>query len=232
MKHGKNYRASSDKIEGDKSYTLDEAVTLLKDTATEKFDATVEFVANLGVDPRHADQQVRGTVALPHGTGKSVRVLVFADGEQVKEAEDAGADFVGLEEYVNKITKEGWTDFDVAIATPATMREVGKLGRFLGPRGLMPNPKTGTVTPNVKQAVEDVKAGRIEYRVDRAGVIHTPVGKSSFDEGKLRDNIQSVADALNRARPNSAKGTYMKSTFVSTTMGPSIRVDPASLKAS
>lgn len=230
MKHGKKYMAAAAKINRAKSYTLEEAVTLLKDTATSKFDSTVEFVANLGVDPRHADQQVRGTVALPHGTGKKVRVLVFADGEQIKEAEQAGADYVGLEEYVNKITKEGWTDFDVAIATPSTMREVGKLGRFLGPRGLMPNPKTGTVTPNVRQAVEDFKAGRIEYRVDRAGVIHTPVGKASFDPAKLLENIQSVADALMRAKPSSAKGTYMKSTYLSTTMGPSIRVDPGTLK--
>ncbi|MCA9410304.1 MAG: 50S ribosomal protein L1 [Candidatus Omnitrophica bacterium] len=230
MKHGKKYNEAAAKVDGKKSYSLEEAVVLIKETATAKFDSTVEFVANLGVDPRHADQQVRGTVALPHGTGKSVKVLVFADGEQVKEAEEAGADYVGLEEYVEKITKEGWTDFDVAIATPSTMREVGKLGRFLGPRGLMPNPKTGTVTPNVKQAVKDVKAGRIEYRVDRAGVIHTPVGKASFDAEKLADNIQSVAEALNRAKPNSAKGTYMKSTFVSTTMGPSVRIDPGSFK--
>ncbi|MCA9433586.1 MAG: 50S ribosomal protein L1 [Candidatus Omnitrophica bacterium] len=230
MKHGKKYNEAAAKVDGKKSYSLEEAVVLIKETATAKFDSTVEFVANLGVDPRHADQQARGTVALPHGTGKSVKVLVFADGEQVKEAEEAGADYVGLEEYVEKITKEGWTDFDVAIATPSTMREVGKLGRFLGPRGLMPNPKTGTVTPNVKQAVKDVKAGRIEYRVDRAGVIHTPVGKASFDAEKLADNIQSVAEALNRAKPNSAKGTYMKSTFVSTTMGPSVRIDPGSFK--
>lgn len=230
MKHGKKYEAAAAKIDHSKTYTLDEAVALVKESSPAKFDATVEFVANLGVDPRHADQQVRGTVSLPHGTGKTVKVLVFADGEQIKEAQEAGADYVGLEEYVEKITKEGWTDFDIAIATPSTMREVGKLGRFLGPRGLMPNPKTGTVTPNVRQAVQDFKAGRIEYRVDRAGVIHTPVGKASFDLNQLKENIQSVADALVRAKPNSAKGTYMKSTFLSTTMGPSVRVDPGTFR--
>ena len=231
MKRGKKYQAAANKVQRGKIYTLEEAVALVKDTSPSKFDATVEFVANLGVDPRHADQQVRGTVSLPHGTGKTVRVLVFADGEQVQEALQAGADFAGLEDLVEKITQDGWTGFDVAIATPSVMRVVGKLGKVLGPRGLMPNPKTGTVTPNVAQAVKDFKAGRIEYRVDRAGVIHTPVGKISFEKEKLLDNIRVVADALNRARPSASKGTYMKSTYLSSTMGPGIRVDPADLRA-
>lgn len=230
MKHGKKYVAAANKIQRGKLYPLEEAIALVKETSPAKFDATVEFVANLGVDPRHADQQVRGTVSLPHGTGKKVRVLVFADGDDVPAAKAAGADYVGLNDLVEKIQKEGWTDFDVAIATPNVMREVGKLGRVLGPRGLMPNPKTGTVTPNVAQAVSDFKAGRIEYRVDRAGVIHTPVGKVSFEAAKLRDNIKAVADALNRARPSSAKGTYMKSTYLTSTMGPGIRVEPADLR--
>lgn len=230
MKHGKKYNAAFAKIDHAKQYPLDEAIALVKETSPAKFDATVELTANLGVDPRHADQQVRGTVSLPHGTGKKVRVVVFADGEAVKAAEDAGADFVGLETLVEKITKEGWTDFDVAIATPSVMREVGKLGKILGPRGLMPNPKTGTVTPNVAQAVADFKAGRIEYRVDKGGVIHTPVGKVSFSATNLHDNIKSVVDALNRARPSVAKGTYLKSVFLSSTMGPGVRVDATELR--
>jgi large subunit ribosomal protein L1 len=230
VKHGKKYEAVAQKVERGKAYTLDEAVALVKDTSPTKFDATVEFVANLGVDPRHADQQVRGTVSLPHGTGKTVRVLVFADGDHVQAAQEAGADYVGLDDLVEKITKEGWLDFDVAIATPNVMRVVGKLGRVLGPRGLMPNPKTGTVTPNVAQAVQDFKAGRIEYRVDKAGVIHVPAGKVSFEAVKLRENVRAVSDALNRARPSSSKGTYMKAIYLSSTMGPSIKVDPAELK--
>lgn len=230
MKHGKKFKAASAKVDSAKQYPLADAVALAKETSPAKFDATVEFTVNLGVDPRHADQQVRGTVSLPHGTGKVVRVVVFADGEHVKAAQDAGADFVGLEDLVKRITTEGWTDFDVAIATPNVMREVGKLGKILGPRGLMPNPKTGTVTPNVAQAVQDFKAGRIEYRVDKGGVIHAPVGKVSFSNENLLDNIHAVSDALNRARPSSAKGTYVKSVYVSTTMGPSIRVDAGEIR--
>lgn len=230
MKHGKKFKAAQAKVDRTKQYTLDDAITLAKETSPAKFDASVEFTVNLGVDPRHADQQVRGTVSLPHGTGKVVRVIVFADGEHVKAAEDAGADHVGLDDLVKKITTEGWTDFDVAIATPNVMREVGKLGKILGPRGLMPNPKTGTVTPNVAQAVKDFKAGRIEYRVDKGGVIHTPVGKVSFSVQNLHENIHAVADALNRARPSSAKGTYVKSVFISTTMGPSVRVEPGEIR--
>ena len=227
MRRGKRYDAAIAKIDRAKMYVLKDAVALVKETSSTKFDATVDFVANLGVDPRHADQQVRGTVSLPHGTGKNVRVLVFADGGDAQAAKDAGADYVGLDDLADKIAKEGWTDFDVAIATPSTMRVVGKLGRVLGPRGLMPNPKTGTVTANVGPTVEAFKAGRIEYRVDKAGVVHAPVGKVSFDAEKLADNVRSLADALNKAKPSSAKGTYMKSTYISSTMGPSIRIDPA-----
>ncbi|KXK31763.1 50S ribosomal protein L1 [bacterium] len=231
MKHGKKYRSAAAKVDRSRQYPLDEAIALAKETSPAKFDATVEFTVNLGVDPRHADQQVRGTVSLPHGTGKVVRVAVFADGEHVKAAQDAGADFVGLEDLIQKITGEGWTGFDVAIATPNVMREVGKLGKILGPRGLMPNPKTGTVTPNVAQAVADFKAGRIEYRVDKGGVIHTPVGKASFAAEQLKENIHAVADALVRARPSSAKGTYINAVYLSTTMGPSVRVDSNEIKA-
>lgn len=230
MKHGKKYNAAAEKIDRTKLYDLDEGLTLVKDTSTAKFDETIDFVVALGVDPRHNDQQVRGTVGLPHGTGKTVRVIVFADGEDVQSALDAGADEAGLTELVEKITKQGWTDFDVAISTPNVMREVGKLGRFLGPRGLMPNPKTGTVTPNVAQAVQDFKAGRIEYRVDRAGVVHAPIGRASFELSALKENLQALVDALNRARPAAAKGTYMKTAFVSSTMGPSIRLDPSHLR--
>jgi large subunit ribosomal protein L1 len=230
VKHGKKFKAAQAKVDRTKQYTLDDAITLAKETSPAKFDASVEFTVNLGVDPRHADQQVRGTVSLPHGTGKVVRVIVFADGDHVKAAQDAGADHVGLDDLVKRITTEGWTDFDVAIATPNVMREVGKLGKILGPRGLMPNPKTGTVTPNVAQAVKDFKAGRIEYRVDKGGVIHTPVGKVSFSVQNLHENIHAVADALNRARPSSAKGTYIKSVYISTTMGPSVRVEPGEIR--
>jgi large subunit ribosomal protein L1 len=230
VSQGKKFKAAAAKVDRAKQYPLDDAIALVKETSPTKFDATVELVANLGVDPRHADQQVRGTVSLPHGTGKKVRVVVFADGDHVKPAQDAGADFVGLDDLIEKITKEGWTGFDVAIATPNVMREVGKLGKILGPRGLMPNPKTGTVTPNVAQAVADFKAGRIEYRVDKGGVIHTPVGKVSFSAQNLHENIKAVVDALNRARPSVAKGTYLKSVFLSSTMGPGIRVDAAELR--
>ena len=229
MRRGKRYDTAVAKIDRSKLYPLAEAVALVKETSSTKFDATVDFVANLGVDPRHADQQVRGTVSLPHGTGKTVRVLVFADGEDVQAAKDAGADYVGLDDMAEKIAKEGWTDFDVAIATPSSMRVVGKLGRVLGPRGLMPNPKTGTVTTNVGSTVEAFKAGRIEYRVDKAGVVHAPVGKVSFDPLNLAENVKALAEALNKAKPSSAKGTYMKSTYLSSTMGPSIRLDPSDL---
>jgi large subunit ribosomal protein L1 len=207
-----------------KHYTLEEAVPLVKQAGTAKFDETIEISANLGVDPRHADQQVRGTVVLPHGTGKSVRVLVIARGEKEKEAAEAGADFVGADEFIPKL-QEGWIDVDVIIATPDLMGEVGKLGRMLGPKGLMPNPKSGTVTFEVGKAVKEVKAGKIEYRVDKGANIHVPVGKKSFEEQQLLENIKVLITELLRAKPSSAKGRYLKSLSVAPTMGPSIKLD-------
>jgi large subunit ribosomal protein L1 len=224
MTRGKKYQAAADKVERLKFYSLEEAVPLLKEVGTAKFDETVELSANLGVDPRHADQQVRGTVVLPHGTGKTVRVLVLARGEKEKEATDAGADHVGADEYIPKL-REGWMDIDVIIATPDLMGEVGKLGRILGPKGLMPNPKSGTVTFDVAKAVKDVKAGKIEYRVDKGSNIHVPVGKMSFDEQKLLENIKVLVTELLRAKPAVAKGRYLKSVSLSPSMGPSIRLD-------
>ena len=230
MKHGKRYRAVAPAVEPPRVFPLAEAVEQVKAGATSKFDETVELAVNLGVNPKHADQQVRGTVVLPHGTGRSVKVLVFAKGEQVKEAEAAGADFVGAEDLAEKIQKENWLDFDVAIATPDMMRVVGRLGRILGPRGLMPNPKTGTVTTDLARTVKDFKAGKIEYRVDRAGVIHAPVGKASFSKEALVENVKELVQALVRAKPSAAKGTYLKSMYLSSTMGPSVRLDPAEVK--
>jgi large subunit ribosomal protein L1 len=227
MKRGKKYRDAAEKIERGRQYSLQEALPLIKEISQSKFDATIECVANLGVDPRHADQQVRGTVGLPHGTGRSVRVLVFADGADAQAAKDAGADYVGLDEYAEKIQKENWFDFDVAIAVPSAMRVIGRLGRVLGPRGLMPNPKTGTVTADVGRAVTEFKAGKIEYRCDRAGVVHAPVGKASFELPALEENVMALMGALMKARPSAAKGLYLKSVFISATMSPSIRIDPA-----
>lgn len=224
MKRGKKYTAAAEKIERLKFYSLEEAVPLLKEAGTAKFDETVELSANLGVDPRHADQQVRGTVVLPHGTGKTVRVLVLARGDKEKEAAEAGADHVGADEYIPKL-REGWMDIDVIIATPDLMGEVGKLGRILGPKGLMPNPKSGTVTFDIAKAVKDVKAGKIEYRVDKGSNIHVPVGKMSFDEQKLLENIKVLVTELLRAKPAAAKGRYLKSLSLSPTMGPSVRLD-------
>ena len=224
MKRGKKYKAAAEKIERMKFYSLEEAVPLLKGIGTTKFDETVELSANLGVDPRHADQQVRGTVVLPHGTGRKVKVLVLARGEKEKEAAEAGADHVGADEYIPKL-REGWMDIDVIIATPDLMGEVGKLGRILGPKGLMPNPKSGTVTFDVAKAVKDVKAGKIEYRVDKGSNIHVPVGKLSFEEQKLLENIKVLVTELLRAKPAVAKGRYLKSVSLSPTMGPSIRLD-------
>lgn len=225
MKHGKKYRDAVSKIDRMKQYTIEEAVPLLKQLGTAKFDETVEIAANLGVDPRHADQQVRGTVVLPHGTGKTVRVLVIARGEKETEAREAGADYVGADEYIPKIRDEGWMDVDVIIATPDLMGEVGKLGRTLGPRGLMPNPKSGTVTFDVAKAVKEVKAGKIEYRVDKGSNVQVPVGKLSFDEQALLENVRVFVGELIRAKPASAKGKYIKSLSISPTMGPSIRLD-------
>lgn len=227
-KIGKKYQEAAKLIE-DKLYDAEEAIALVKKTATAKFDETVEVAVRLGVDPKYADQQVRGAVVLPHGTGKSKRVLVFAKGEKVKEAEEAGADFVGSDELVTKI-QGGWADFDVAVATPDMMGTVGRLGKILGPRGLMPNPKVGTVTMDLTRAINEIKAGKIEYRTDKAGNIHAPIGKVSFDEEKLLGNFHTLIDTLNKVKPAAAKGQYMRSVTVSTTMGPGVKVNP--LKAS
>ncbi len=224
-KHGKKYQDAVKEINRPSPLEPAEAISLVKKTAPAKFDETVEVAVRLGVDPRHADQQVRGAIVLPHGTGKTPRVLVFAKGEKHKEAENAGADYVGAEDMTEKI-QAGWLDFDVAIATPDMMGAVGKLGRILGPRGLMPNPKTGTVTFDVERAVKDAKAGKIEFRTDKAGIVHAPIGKVSFEPEKLTENFQTLIDILVRSKPASAKGTYLKSITVSSTMGPGIKINP------
>ncbi|GAA4873188.1 50S ribosomal protein L1 [Paenibacillus vulneris] len=223
-KHGKKYLEAAKLIDADAVFEPLEAIELVKKAATAKFDETVEVAVRLGVDPRKQDQAVRGVVVLPHGTGKTKRVLVFAKGEKAKEAEAAGADFVGDQDMINKI-QQGWFDFDVCVATPDMMSEVGKLGRILGGKGLMPNPKAGTVTFDVAKAVQEIKAGKIEYRLDKAGQIHAPIGKVSFDAEKLADNFRALVDALNRAKPAAAKGVYLKNIAVSSTMGPSARVN-------
>ena len=225
MKRGKKYTEAAKLVDRATQYDVAEAISLVKKTAVAKFDETVEAHIRLGVDGRHADQQVRGAVVLPHGTGKTVRVLVFAKGDKVAEAEAAGADFVGGEELIPKIQNDGWFDFDVVVATPDMMGVVGRLGRVLGPKGLMPNPKAGTVTMDVTKAVNDIKAGKIEYRLDKANIIHCPVGKVSFSEEQLADNFNTLMDAIIKAKPASAKGTYMKSVTVATTMGPGIKVN-------
>jgi large subunit ribosomal protein L1 len=226
-KHGKNYRNGVAKVEP-RPYRLREAIETLKQAAYAKFDETVEIAMRLGVDPRHADQMVRGTVVLPHGTGKSMRVLVFAAGEKIKEAEDAGADFVGGDELVEKING-GWMDFDAVVATPDMMRAVGRLGKVLGPRGLMPSPKAGTVTFDVNRAVFDIKGGKVEFRVEKAGIIHGRVGKKSFSVEQLEANSRAFIDAVLRAKPAAAKGKYVKSVHVTSTMGPGIALDEASV---
>ena len=223
-KHGKKYLEVSKLIEIDKSYDPEEALELLKKTGTAKFDETVEVAFRLGVDPKHADQQLRGAVTLPNGTGKTKRVLVFAKGEKIKEAEAVGADHVGSEELVQKI-QGGWFDFDVAVATPDMMGVVGRLGKILGPKGLMPNPKVGTVTLDVAQAVQEIKAGKIEYRTDKAGNVHLPVGKLSFDADKLVDNYFTLLDTIVKAKPAASKGQYIRNITLSTTMGPGIKVN-------
>ena len=225
MKRGKKYTEAAKMIDRAAQYDVAEAVSLVKKTAVAKFDETVEAHVRLGVDGRHADQQVRGAVVLPHGTGKTVRVLVFAKGDKATEAEAAGADFVGAEELIPRIQNEGWFDFDVVVATPDMMGVVGRLGRVLGPKGLMPNPKAGTVTMDVTKAVQDIKAGKIEYRLDKTNIIHVPIGKASFTEEQLADNFQTLMGAINKAKPASAKGTYMKSVTVTSTMGPGIKVN-------
>src|SRR5687767_9526291 len=229
-KHGKKYNAAAEKLEPGKKYNLEEAVEKVKEIAFAKFDETVELTVWLGVDPRKADQLVRGTIVLPHGLGRSKTVLVIAQGDKIKEAEEAGADFVGGEDMVNKI-KEGWLDFDAVVSTPDMMRLVGGLGKVLGPRGLMPNPKTGTVTFDVKTAVKETKAGKVEYRVDKTGVIHVPVGKVSFSSEKITANAKALIDAVIKAKPATAKGKYVKKVNVATTMGPGILVDPMSVGA-
>lgn len=225
MKRGKKYTEAAKLVDRATQYDVAEAISLVKKTAVAKFDETVEAHIRLGVDGRHADQQVRGAVVLPHGTGKTVRVLVFAKGDKVAEAEAAGADFVGGEELIPRIQNEGWFDFDVVVATPDMMGVVGRLGRVLGPKGLMPNPKAGTVTMDVAKAVNDIKAGKIEYRLDKANIIHCPVGKASFTEEQLTENFNTLMDAIVKAKPASAKGTYMKSVTVTSTMGPGIKVN-------
>ncbi len=230
MPRGKKYKDAAKLLERSKLYDPAEAIGLVKQTATAKFDETVEAAIRLGVDPRHADQQVRGAVVLPNGTGKTARCIVFAKADKAKEAAEAGADAVGAEDLVQRI-QEGWLDFDVAVATPDMMGMVGKLGRILGPKGLMPNPKTGTVTFDVKNAVREIKAGKIEYRTDKVGIIHAPIGKVSFDEGKLLENFLVFMEALIKAKPAGAKGQYLKSVTVASTMGPGIKVNPVRLTA-
>src|SRR5215831_66185 len=225
-RHGKKYRAAAEKINAGGKYNLDEAVKTLKDIAFAKFDETVELTIWLGVDPRKADQLVRGTLVLPHGLGKNKTVVVIAQGDKIREAEEAGADFAGGEDLVNKI-KGGWLDFDAVIATPDMMRFVGGLGKVLGPRGLMPNPKTGTVTPDVKTAVKETKAGKVEYRVDKTGVIHVGIGKVSFGGEKIRDNAQALLEAVVKAKPATAKGKYVKKVNLAATMSPGVLMDEA-----
>lgn len=222
-KKSKKYRAALELLEAGKLYTAEEAVELVKKTATAKFDETIEMHVRLGVDPKYADQQVRGAIVLPHGTGKTKRVLVFTKGEKVQEAEKAGADFIGAEDLADKI-KGGWFDFDVAVASPDMMGVVGKLGKLLGPRGLMPNPKLGTVTPDIAKAVAEQKAGKVEYRTDKAGNIHCPIGKASFENDKLKENYQTLLDTLIRVKPAAAKGQYVRSITLSATMGPGVPI--------
>ena len=227
-KRGKKYSEAAKLVDRSKAYPINEAVELVKKTSFTKFDASVEVAFRLGVDPKKADQQIRGAVVLPNGTGKTQRVLVFAKGPKAKEAEAAGADYVGDSEYINKIT-QGWFEFDVIVATPDMMGEVGKLGRTLGPKGLMPNPKTGTVTFDVTKAVNEIKAGKVEYRVDKAGNIHVPIGKASFEESKLVENFNTIFETMQKVKPAASKGTYMKNVAITSTMGPSVKVDPSSV---
>ena len=226
---GKSYRAALAKVDRTQRYLLEEGLRLVCDTARAKFDETVEMAIRLGVDPRQADQNVRGTVSLPHGMGKTVRVLAFAKGDKEKEAQEAGADFVGSDELIKKIS-EGWLDFDKAVATPDMMAAVGRIGKVLGPRGLMPNPKTGTVTLEIGKAVKEIKAGKLEFRVDKAGIVHVPVGKASFEADKLIDNARAVLMSILRAKPASAKGNYVRGVTISTTMGPGIKVDLSQIR--
>jgi len=227
--NGKSYRVALAKIDRNQRYLLEDSLRLVKDTARAKFDETVEMAIRLGVDPRQADQNVRGTVTLPHGMGKPVRVLAFAKGEKEKEAQEAGADFVGSDDLIKKIS-EGWLEFDKTVATPDMMGAVGRIGKILGPRGLMPNPKTGTVSVDIAKAVKEIKAGKLEFRVDKAGIVHVPVGKASFGEEQLIENATAVLLSILRAKPASAKGNYVKGVTVATTMGPGIKIDLAQIR--
>jgi len=228
MSNSKRYKNNFSKIDRDKSYNLNEAVELIKSMASTNFDETVEVAFNLGVDPKHSDQLVRGTVSLPNGTGKNVKVLVVSKGEKIKEAENAGADYFGSDEILSKI-KSGWLDFDVLVATPDMMVELGKLGKFLGPRGLMPNPKSGTVTNDIDKAVKELKAGKIQFRTEKTGIIHAGVGKVGFEAGSLIENIKTLTQELNKLKPASTKGTYMKKLSISSTMGPGIKINIGSI---
>ncbi|GEL07480.1 50S ribosomal protein L1 [Salisediminibacterium halotolerans] len=228
-KRGKKYEDTVKQIDRDKVYAAKDAIQTVRDASIANFDETVEVALRLGIDPKKADQQLRGAMVLPHGTGKTQRVLVFAKGEKATEAENAGADFVGEEDLINKVT-QGWLDFDVVVATPDMMAQVGKLGRVLGPKGLMPNPKTGTVTFEVEKAVQDIKAGKVEYRVDKSGNVHAPIGKLSFEDEKLVENFNALVDTLVKAKPAAAKGTYLKNVSVTSTMGPGIKVDVSGFK--
>jgi large subunit ribosomal protein L1 len=224
-KHGKKYREAAAQVDTSRLYSPQEAIDLLKKISYSAFDGTVEVHMRLGVDPRHADQMVRGTAVLPHGTGRTVRVLVFAQGDKAREAEEAGAEYVGAQDLIQRI-EGGWLDFDVAVATPDMMGQVGRLGRILGPRGLMPNPRSGTVTFDVGRTVRDVKAGRVEFRVDRTALVHVPIGKMSFDDQRLLENLSTLMDAVVAAKPSGAKGTYIRSVHLAATMSPGIRLDP------
>ena len=229
MKRGKKYAEAAKQIERGNLYDTAEAIALVKKCAVAKFDETIEAHIRTGCDGRHADQQIRGAVVLPHGTGKTVRILVFAKDAKAQEAIDAGADFVGAEELIPKIQNEGWFDYDVVVATPNMMGVVGRLGRVLGPKGLMPNPKAGTVTMDLAKAIADIKAGKIEYRLDKTNIIHVPVGKASFTEEQLADNFQTLIDAINKAKPAAVKGQYLKSVTLTSTMGPGVKINPAKL---
>jgi large subunit ribosomal protein L1 len=229
-KHGKKYRSAAQRVDAGRLYPLRDAVELAADMARAKFDETLEIALRLGVDPKHADQMVRGTVVLPHGLGRSSRVLVFAQGEKIREAEEAGADYVGGDDLAKRI-EGGWLDFEAVVATPDMMRVVGRLGKVLGPRGLMPNPKTGTVTADVRKAIQEIKAGKVEFRVDKTGIVHAPFGKRSFGAEKLSENAQALVAAVVKAKPAAAKGKYIRSATVSSTMGPGVKVDDALLTA-
>ena len=229
MKHGKRYTEAAKLIDRSQYYDVADAVSVIKKTANAKFDETVELHVRTGADGRHADQQIRGAVVLPHGTGKTVRILVFAKGPKEDEAKAAGADFVGGQELIPKIQNEGWLDFDVVVATPDMMGVVGRLGKVLGPKGLMPNPKSGTVTMDLTKAIADIKAGKVEYRLDKTNIIHCPIGKASFTEEQLRENLQALLDALNKAKPSSLKGAYMKSAVLTSTMGPGVKLNTAKI---